>query len=104
MDLTPVVAEIAEKAAKDGTLAGKKVRTQAVTERARVRVIEAAESTDHYTEVKTVTGKCFMGESDAGVDCTAVYSLLAGYGAPAKEKTWSLRTNRATLLLPPGVR
>ena len=49
--MTPVVAEIAEKAAKDGTLAGKKVRTQAVTERARVRVIEAAESTDHYSEV-----------------------------------------------------
>lgn len=61
MDLTPVVAEIAEKAAKDGTLTGSKVRTQAVTERARVRVKEAAESSDHYTEVKTVTGKCFMG-------------------------------------------
>lgn len=104
MDLTPVVAEIAEKAAKDGTLAGSKVRTQAVTERARVRVKEAAESSDHYTEVKTVTGKCFMGESDAGVDCTAVYSLLAGYGAPAREKTQGLRTNRATLLLPPDLR
>ena len=104
MDLTPVVAEIAEKAAKDGTLAGKKVRTQAVTERARVRVKEAVESSDHYTEVKTVTGKCFMGESDVGVDCTAVYSLLAGYEAPAREKTRSLRTNRATLLLPPDLR
>lgn len=104
MDLTPVVAEIAEKAAKDGTLAGKKVRTQAVTERARVRVKEAAESSDHYTEVKTVTGKCFMGESDVGVDCTAVYALLAGYGAPTRNQTRGLRTNRATLLLPPGVR
>lgn len=50
-----------KKRPRTGRLPGSKVRTQAVTERARVRVKEAAESSDHYTEVKTVTGKCFMG-------------------------------------------
>ena len=104
MDLRPVVAEIAEQSTKDGTLAGNKVNTAAVTERARVRVKEAAASSDHYTEVNTIEGKCFMGETGAGTDCTAVYALIQGYEKPMRSHKKGERSGRrASLLLPAGL-
>ena len=104
MDLRPVVAEIAEQSMKDGTLAGNKVNTAAVTERARVRVKEAAASSDHYTEVNTIEGKCFMGETGAGTDCTAVYALIQGYEKPMRSHKKGERSGRrASLLLPAGL-
>lgn len=78
MDLSAVIAEVAQQAAQSGALSGKKPDVEAVSARARERVKAAADS-DQYVAVDSVTGKCFVGEAGAGVSCTAVRALLAPY-------------------------
>lgn len=79
MDLSAVISEVASQAARNGTLAGLSVNRNAVLARAQSRVREAAASSDQYTVVDSITGKCFVGEGASGLDCTAVKALLAGY-------------------------
>lgn len=94
MDLSGVISEIAQEAAKNGTLAGLKVDKTAVVARAQDRVKAAAASGDQYTEVNTITGKCFMGEGTTGVNCLAVKAVLSGYEGNLP------KTEPATRLLP----
>ena len=79
MDLSAVISEVAQEAAKNGTLSGLNLNTAAVTVRAQERVTEALEAGDQYTTVNSITGTCFMGESGEGIDCAAVQSVLAPY-------------------------
>lgn len=59
MDLTGVITEIAQEAAKNGLT----LNTDSVIERSQKRVESAAQSQDQYVEVDTVTGKAFTGET-----------------------------------------
>ena len=84
MDLSAVVSEMAAVAAENGALTNTKVKVDAVKARAAERVKQAAAAGDQYTEVNTVTGKCFVGEAQkGGVDCTVVKTLLGGYADAA---------------------
>ena len=83
MDLSAVISEVAQQAAKNGTLDNIKVNTEAVKTRAQQRVAEAAAAGDQYTAVETVTGKCFMGEGTEGVNCEAVRALISPYSEMA---------------------
>ena len=80
MDLSGIVAEVARQAAQGGYT----VNPDAVKVRAGLRVAQAAASGDQYTEVDTVTGKQFAGETHApapGVRAIGAW-LLKDYAKP----------------------
>lgn len=103
MDLSAVVSEMASVAAANGALANTKVNTDAVKVRAAERVKQAASAGDQYTEVNTVTGKCFVGEAQkGGVDCTVVKTLLGGYADAAGTGLFGARGSLAVKSAAPG--
>ncbi len=74
MDLTGIIADIAYEAAKNGFEAD--VETTLV--RAEKRMDEALEDKNQYTEVNSITGKCFVGDATGvNAQCQGVSRQLA---------------------------
>lgn len=80
MDLTGVIADVAQQAARTGHTPN----LGAVQARARARLQQAQAQGDQYTRVDTVTGSVFVGEGQS--DAAALW-LLQGYGAPLATPT-----------------